>query len=54
MSKILLVSGSYPPDVCGVGDYSYNLINANPAKWEIYTSSDWRLRSLLTLFPQHN
>lgn len=24
--KILIISGTYPPDKCGVGDYTYNLI----------------------------
>ena len=26
--KVLMISGSYPPDVCGVGDYTYNLVQA--------------------------
>lgn len=28
MLKVLMITGSYPPDVCGVGDYTYNLVQA--------------------------
>lgn len=47
--KILVVSGSYPPDTCGVGDYTYNLVCSTTAvasKWNLYTSRDWSLRSI--------
>lgn len=30
--KVLMVTGSYPPDVCGVGDYTYNLVQALQAQ----------------------
>jgi glycosyltransferase involved in cell wall biosynthesis len=36
--KVLLITGSYPPMACGVGDYSYNLVNALAALPGIYTS----------------
>ena len=45
--KIVLISGSYPPQVCGVGDYTRNLFDASgEGNWVLYTSNDWRLRSL--------
>ena len=45
--KIVLVSGSYPPAVCGVGDYSKNLLEAgSEGVWSLYTSNNWRLASL--------
>jgi glycosyltransferase involved in cell wall biosynthesis len=45
--KIVLVTGSYPPQVCGVGDYARNLLEAGqPGHWRLYTSSNWRLSSL--------
>lgn len=37
MKKIAIVSGSFPPDYCGVGDYTYNLLkNINDKKYKIY------------------
>jgi glycosyltransferase involved in cell wall biosynthesis len=45
--KIVLVSGSYPPDVCGVGDYTRNVFEAGSGgAWALHTSSDWSLGSL--------
>ena len=42
----LLITGSYPPDVCGVGDYSYCLMNANNSKdWKLFYKKDWRLKN---------
>lgn len=39
---VLLVTGSYPPDVCGVGDYCYHLINAEGAEnWELFYRKEW-------------
>lgn len=44
---MLLITGSYPPQVCGVGDYTYRLISSpNAIDWKLYNSSDWSLRSL--------
>lgn len=48
--KLLIISGSYPPDVCGVGDYTERLLCCNFAKnndWILYSSKKW---SLLTVF----
>ncbi|MDD4554377.1 MAG: glycosyltransferase family 1 protein [Bacteroidales bacterium] len=43
---ILMITGSYPPDVCGVGDYTHRLMNTATAKdWELYRSADWSLIS---------
>lgn len=47
--KILVISGSYPPETCGVGDYTYNLYNSSVAKrsgWDLYVSRDWSIRSI--------
>ncbi len=47
MSKdILLLTGTYPPEKCGVADYSYNLLQAAPANtWELYHDTNWSLFS---------
>src|SRR5664280_100229 len=29
-TRVILVSGSFPPDACGVGDYTYRLVSALP------------------------
>ena len=47
--KILIVTGSYPPETCGVGDYTYNLFNcvaARASKWMLYTSRNWKFKSI--------
>jgi glycosyltransferase involved in cell wall biosynthesis len=46
--KMVIVTGSYPPDVCGVSDYTSKLMETMAAKdWCVYTDSDWSLGSLL-------
>lgn len=32
--KCLLLVGAFPPDKCGIGDYSYQLVNSDSDKWE--------------------
>jgi glycosyltransferase involved in cell wall biosynthesis len=45
--RVLVVSGSYPPDVCGVGDYVQCLNNAfNANDWDVYVRRDWSLNKL--------
>jgi glycosyltransferase involved in cell wall biosynthesis len=49
MSKVLLVTGSYPPDVCGVGDYSAELLGAlqhEGVEATSYYRRDWRAATL--------
>jgi glycosyltransferase involved in cell wall biosynthesis len=44
----VVVTGSYPPDICGVGDYTACLLNTNISKdWKIYYSKDWSVKSFL-------
>jgi len=48
MKDILIITGSYPPDICGVGDSLYNCMRTRIAQsWEIYYRKDW---AILTLF----
>lgn len=47
--KILIISGSYPPETCGVGDYTYNLFNCTTvrtSKWMLYISRNWKFRAI--------
>ena len=39
----VMVSGSFPPDVCGVGDYTGRLAGAAPAHWRMFVERDWSL-----------
>lgn len=42
--SIIVMSGVYPPAICGVGDYASKLLQAPVAKsWKPFTTSDWRL-----------
>ena len=45
-----MVSGSYPPEICGVGDYAKNVLNTDRAKdWGLYRRTDWRLRRFVRI-----
>lgn len=45
---MLIITGSYPPHICGVGDYTDRLMTTECAKtWQLYHSSDWSLSSLV-------
>lgn len=45
--KVVVVTGSYPPDVCGVGDYVFHLINAgNAGNWQVFVKSDWSIANI--------
>lgn len=42
--KVLVITGSYPPDVCGVGDYVACLKNTVQANnWEVFVKKDWKI-----------
>lgn len=46
---MLIITGTYPPRKCGVGDYCYNLIHtgtARSSKWQVYTTDNWKLRNI--------
>lgn len=42
-SRIVMATGAYPPDVCGVGDYTYRLMEAAPKSWQLLVERDWSL-----------
>lgn len=48
--SVLMITGSYPPDICGVGDYVgklYNTVDSLDAlDLQLYHSRDWSLGSL--------
>lgn len=48
MSKILCITGSHPPDVCGVGDYTKRLVDSSDEFVCLYLSSDWSLGSFFS------
>jgi glycosyltransferase involved in cell wall biosynthesis len=49
LQKILIITGSYPPEICGVGDYTARLMETTEAKlnWQLYHSNNWQLKSIL-------
>jgi glycosyltransferase involved in cell wall biosynthesis len=48
MKDLLFITGSYPPDICGVGDHTFNLMGTCTAQsWEMYYRKNW---SIYTLF----
>ncbi len=45
--NLTIITGSYPPDVCGVGDYTARLMATETAKdWTVYSDHDWGIGSL--------
>jgi len=53
--NVLMIVGSYPPDMCGVGDYTYNLMNSSKAnKWKLYYSKEWNLNTLFNKISEIN
>ncbi len=54
--KALLVTGAYPPDICGVGEYTRHLANAAPDEWDLLVERDWSLSAfprILRTIQQH-
>ena len=49
MKKILMITGSYPPDVCGVGDYTKKLFETLENKVDVFYSNDWKLKKFFSL-----
>lgn len=51
----LLITGSYPPDICGVGDYVYNVFNnADHSKWKLYYSKSWDISTFISKIREIN
>lgn len=49
MIKFVFIVGSYPPDICGVGDYTFKLLHSDTAignHWEVFYRRDWSLGKL--------
>lgn len=46
-SSFLCITGSYPPDVCGVGDYTHRLVDASNGLIKVYHSNNWSASSIL-------
>ena len=47
--KLAMVSGSYPPDVCGSGDYTQRLAEALEVRGvsvEVITGTDWGVKNV--------
>jgi glycosyltransferase involved in cell wall biosynthesis len=52
---VLMITGSYPPAVCGVGDYTMNVLSSKVASdWRLYHRTDWRFSKLLTIIHEIN
>ncbi|WP_281511417.1 glycosyltransferase family 1 protein [Alistipes finegoldii] len=47
MAEYLMITGSFPPQVCGVGDYVGRFMEAaDNSKWKLFHSLDWKLKTL--------
>src|SRR6187402_3048327 len=51
VKKILFVTGSYPPAVCGVGDYSerlFNALNKGDDIFELFYKTNWSVANFFS------
>ena len=42
-TTFLMITGSYPPDICGVGDYTKCFMDNANDSWELYYSGTYQL-----------
>lgn len=55
MKKYLMITGSFPPDICGVGDYTAQFMGvANPNTWYLYKTSKWSIRKIFSIISTIN
>jgi len=50
MRNILFITGSYPPDICGVGDYVSNILKSDISKekgFSLFYKEKWNIKYLL-------
>ncbi len=53
--SIVLVTGSYPPDICGVGDYTEKLYtNAVSGIWKLCYIKKWAFSSFFSIIRKIN
>jgi glycosyltransferase involved in cell wall biosynthesis len=55
--KIAMVTGSYPPDACGVGDYTCRLVKELKlcgVTVEVVTHDDWHLKNIIPIVQKIN
>lgn len=45
--RVVMVTGAYPPDVCGVGDYTSRLMAQAPATWRLFVAREWSWRGAI-------
>ncbi len=55
-SKVLFITGSFPPNICGVGDYTFNLINhlkeSDKIDVRLFYRKEWAIRLLIRYLNQ--
>jgi glycosyltransferase involved in cell wall biosynthesis len=45
---MIIITGTYPPEKCGVGDYTYNLLHTEKSRtWHLLYFKDWSLKTFL-------
>ncbi|MES3045285.1 hypothetical protein [Sphingomonas faeni] len=40
---VVMVTGAFPPDICGVGDYTGRLMASAPSSWQLLVERNWTL-----------
>lgn len=44
-TKLIILTGTYPPEICGVGDYVHNLLSSELAKkWSLKYFKNWSIK----------
>lgn len=45
-TNYLMITGSYPPNICGVGDYTQCFMSNTSNSWKLYYSNSWKLSEI--------
>ncbi len=54
-NKMLVITGTYPPEICGAGDYTFKLMQTSIAQdWELKYFKRWQLSTIFSKIKEIN
>jgi glycosyltransferase involved in cell wall biosynthesis len=55
INKVAIITGTYPPEKCGVGDFTFNMLQTAEARdWELFYFKNWKLSTLIDKISKTN
>ena len=53
--NLIIITSVYPPDYCGVSDYTFNLMQTEVGKtWQLFYEKDWKLKKIFSIIKKIN